>query len=235
MGEINIFYMKIKKAKIKAKITKKIKNQDSIMSLAHAGTKEAVAKIKAYIAKEKDENKKAMAELALDECQLFYYEPTNEKEEGDYYLLKLISRKENRLTDRYVQLFGLECEVKFVEQELRVVKAISEKVKKKDKEAEDIGVWVAQDSLTTTEQRLKELQDWIKEDEVFIETARGLITTERYKNIPKDFIDHIHFDNECLNKDFEEDEYCCDDCNERDCCCEDCGYCGSCSEFEETE
>lgn len=213
----------------KKSLAKKPSSQDDIMSLAHAGTKEALAKLEDIVANGKNEDKKAMAELALDECRLFYYEPTNEQEENDYYLLKLIRQKDNRLIDFYAQLSGLECEVKFAEQEVRVAKAIAEQAKKEEKEDKKIAIWVMQDLLTTAEHRLEELQEWIKDDEAFIETARGLITTERYKKLPEDYMDQVHFDNEALEDLFDDLDD--DDC---DCCrCEDCDYRGPCSEFEE--
>jgi len=183
----------------KKSVAKKSENQDNITSLAHAGTKEAVAKLETYVAKEKDADKKAMAELALEECRIFYYEPTSDKEEGDYFLLKLIYNKDERLIQRYGKLAALECEVKFAEQEFRVKKARLEKNPKATKEENEIELWLAQDDLDKVQKDLEEIQDWIKDDEAFIETAQSLITTERYKKMPDDFMEHAHFDNEALD------------------------------------
>lgn len=203
--------------KTKKSVVKKSEVQDEVMLLAHAGTKEAVAKLEKILATEKDEDKKLTAELALEECRMFYYEPRNEKEEGDYFLLKLIYDKNERLTRRYGKLAALECEVKFAEQEFRVKKAVLEKNPKATKEENEMELWFVQDGLDSAQRDLKEIQDWIKDDENFIETAKKLITTERYKKIPEDYMEHVHFDNEVLDDSFDEED---------DCCCDDCDCCG---------
>jgi len=81
----------------------KIKNsalaEGELQKLAHEGTKEAIAKIEAYIKSEKDYGKRSYAELAMEECELFYYQPRNKKEEQDFTLCRLINEHERRIDD----------------------------------------------------------------------------------------------------------------------------------------
>jgi len=196
------------------------------MSLAHVGTKEAVAKLETLVLSEKDQDKKAMAELALEECQQIYYEPKNEKEEADFFLLGLINRRTDNFFRDLEKVSALECRVRFAEQELRVQKVLSKKFSKNDGFLKDVGILVAQDMLTMVRQDLEAVQQVIKENQNFIDTARQLIVTERYKKMPMDFMSGVHFDDEGAEDLF-------DDSDEDECCCEDYGYCGSCSEFEE--
>jgi hypothetical protein len=218
-----------KKPSKKIQAVEKISAYDRLMTLAHAGTKEAVAKLEAGIKAEVDEEKKEMLKLALEECQYFYCQPRNKKEEDDFHLLELIKRKDQRLMNEYRRQTALQSRVAFAEQELRVAKEIFKKFPTRG-EFPDVGVWVAQDMLTMAKQDLEEAERNIEDGELFIETAKSLITTERYKNMPVGFMDSVHFDDEGEDDSFDNfEEYEEDDC----CCCEDCGYCGPCSGFEE--
>lgn len=79
--------------------------------LAHAGTKEAINKIERYIKIEKDVEKKAYAEMALEECEFLYYQPTNGKEEEEFFLCELIHHKQEQIDDMYVQIENLQEEI----------------------------------------------------------------------------------------------------------------------------
>ena len=57
----------------------KVPTESELQGLAHAGTKEAIEKIEKYLQVEGDAEKRAYAELALEECELFYYQSRNEK------------------------------------------------------------------------------------------------------------------------------------------------------------
>ena len=74
-------------------------SQDELQKLAHEGTKEAMEKIEKYIKTEKDFEKGEYAKMALEECEMFYYQPKNEKEEEEFMLCEMIRRREENIDD----------------------------------------------------------------------------------------------------------------------------------------
>lgn len=101
-------------------------------SLAHAGTKEAIIKLRKFIASEKNEDLRGYAECALDEAEFFYYSPQNEKEEKEFRLAKIIWRRENNLFDRQAKLGAAKLEL----EELDLDREINQKVCRKLNNAE---------------------------------------------------------------------------------------------------
>ena len=74
------------------------KKVGELVALAHQGTMESIKKISDFTKTAKNKNLKAMAEIAKDEAEYFYYSPTSEQEEKDLLLAKIIRDREDHLT-----------------------------------------------------------------------------------------------------------------------------------------
>jgi hypothetical protein len=182
--------------------------------LAHEGTKEAMEKIGKYIKAEKDADKKEYAIMALEECGMFYYEPTNEKEEEEFMLSALIMRREEDRDDLLMQADAVQMRI----ERLALEKKVHEKVLAKNKDKKEAWQfnWMT-DVVMMEKQELQEIEDEIAYEEAWLQEAKKMITTKRYKNIPAIYLEHFNFD----------EEYC-DDCDE-------CGYDGDCCDCEDSE
>lgn len=185
-------------------------SESELQKLAHAGTIEAIEKIEKYIEIEKDLEKSAYAEMALEECEMFYYHPTNEKEEEDFMLCELIRRKEDDIVDKMMKLEKLELIMEKSELERKVHEKVLKKYK--DKKEEWKYNWLP-DYVLWEGNRLGEIKEEISYDEAWVNEAKKMITVDRYKDIPVSYLSHFDFG-------FEEEFY------EDDCDCGDNFKCG---------
>lgn len=181
---------------------------------AHAGTKEAMTQLKDFIKKEKDLDLRGHAEIALDECQFFYYSSDNEREEKDFLLAKMIINRENRIIELQGQADSANLEL----EKLGLEREVHAKILKSDKYSSRREDWkynFSEDYCMSIKHRLSELEEDIKYKEAWIEIAKKQIKSEKYKNIPYGVLDHIHSDAEGINfwEDEEEKEGC--DCDHR--------------------
>jgi len=199
----------------KVAVVAKELSQGELQKLAHAGTKEALEKIEKYIKSEKDSEKRAYAELALEECEFMYYEPTNEKEEDDYILSELIRRRERNIDDMVMKIDSL----KAVLEKSALEGKVHEKVlaKHKNKREEWQYNWMS-DFVFYEANELPKLEDQIAYDEAWITEAKKMITTARYKNMPARYLQNIHFDFDGETLDGDDDCFDCED---------DCDICGN--------
>lgn len=202
-----------KKSKVKnSELNNLIFTEADLQKLAHAGTKEAIAKLEAYMESENNLDKKAYAEMALEECEFFYYQPQNEKEERDFLLCKIISEYQLRLDKLEMKVNETLAYLEKYELEQDIHKKVldSHKNKKEDWEyrhMDDFAVW--------DRNHLNELEDDMVYKKAFIDAAKKMILTPKYKNgIPERHISHYDFG-------FGGDEF------EDDCCDEVCPKCGS--------
>ena len=78
-----------------------------LQALAHSASKEAIAKIEKYWKTEKDPEKRAYAEMALEECEFFYYQPNNEKEEKEFRLWFLINDRKKKILKIEMEIGGI--------------------------------------------------------------------------------------------------------------------------------
>jgi hypothetical protein len=187
-----------------------------LKKLAHAGTKEAVAKIEKYLETEKDAERRAYGEMALEECEFFLYEPRNEKEEKELMLCELIKRRERRVDDLTIKIDGAEMRLEKLALEKKVHKKVLESNKSKQ---EDWQYFWLEDFVGMEKNELQKIEDELAYEEAWIEQAKKMITTERYKKIPFRFLGHFDFG---FDEDFPEDD--------EDAC--DCGCCESEEEFK---
>lgn len=200
------------KKKIKKEVAvKKGLSEKELQELAHAGTKKALEKIEKYIETEKDPERRAYAEMAMEECEMFYYQPTSKKEDEEFMLCQLIRRRESGIVDKMMELEKLELTMEKSELEKKVHDKVLKKYK--DKKEDWKYNWMP-DFVLWERGKLEEIKDAIAYDEAWIIEAKKMITVDRYKNIPASYLEHFDFD-------FEED-FCGDDCGCGDACdCED--------------
>ncbi|MBU1612997.1 hypothetical protein KKC87_01020 [Patescibacteria group bacterium] len=187
---------------------------NELQKLAHAGTKEAVKKIEKYIKAEKDIEKRACAEIALEECEFLFYEPTNEKEEEEFMLCELIRRRERNVVDLIMKIGANKLRL----EKLALEKKVHEKViaRCKDKREDWKYNWMM-DFVIMEEQDLHKNEDEMAYDEAWIAEGKKMITTVRYKAVPVRHLEHFDFN-------FDKDFY--DGCNDSCGCGGDCGEIG---------
>lgn len=164
---------------IKKAVAKKLSlTEEELDKLAESGTKEAIAKIEAYLKVEKDQEKKAYAQMALDECELFYYQPQNEKEEDDFLLCVLINRKQDALDELYIKAGQIQDNL----DRFRIEQKVHKRVIAGNKDRKDIWQYRYIDDLITYDlERLEEIKDDIDYEETWIAEAEKMIKTPRYK------------------------------------------------------
>jgi len=190
---------KSKKPKLKNKATKiSDKKVSELVVLAHQGTQESIKKVSGATKATKNKNLKVMAEIAKGEAEYFYYSPTNEQEEKDLLLAKIIKEREDCL------IMDLECRsgaAKFALEKLDIEREVHKKLLKslpKTKQ-EDWQYCFSEDYYQTVVNRLKEIEEDIDYATNWIETAKKLIKTKKYLSFPPDFFQHYHWDHEGID------------------------------------
>jgi hypothetical protein len=170
---------------------------DKIGDLMHEGTPEAIAKIKKHIAEEKDSDARAYGQIALDECEFFYYSPNSPRENKEFNLLKMIQKKELRVLDLEIRRGGYA----YLEEQLSMEAEITKKLVAKTKNKKQAKQW--KDDLlgipevqTWHRKKQEELKKEIDFLEAWVVEARRNITAEKYKNIPSGALSDIHHDYE---------------------------------------
>ncbi|HAM88648.1 MAG: hypothetical protein US83_C0012G0003 [Candidatus Falkowbacteria bacterium GW2011_GWC2_38_22] len=201
------------KKTIKPKTKNLPASEIDLQVLAHEGTKEAINKIEAYLKSEKDPEKKDYAEMALEECELFYYSPANEKEEEEFLLCYIIQEKEDYILELEMKIDRMSAGM----DRFALEKKVHEKVLLKHKnKKEDWKYFCLDDYVSMDRQKLEELKESIAYEKAWIAEAKKIITTARYKPcIPKRHLEHFDFDFDEEMDDYDDD--CCD-CD--DCCCD---------------
>jgi|SRR3989338_2667270 len=174
------------------------KKVGELVALAHQGTMESIKKISDFTKTAKNKNLKAMAEIAKDEAEYFYYSPTSEQEEKDLLLAKIIRDREDHLT------MDLKCQAgaaKFELEKLDLAREIHKKLLKslpKTKQ-KDWQYYFSEDHYQTIANRLQEIEKDIDYETNWIETAKKIIKTKKYLNLPPDFFKHYHWDYEGID------------------------------------
>lgn len=184
-----------RKKVLKSKFKHSPVTEIDLQSLANEGTKEAINKLNAFLKTEKDLNKRDYAVMALEECELFYYSPTNEKEEEEFLLCNIILQKEDHIKN-------LEMEINKVSAKLdrfALERKVHEKLLLKNKNKR--GDWeycCREEYMSADFERLKDLKDNIIYEKAWVAEAKKTIMTARYKPcIPKHYLDHFDIiDNE---------------------------------------
>ncbi|NTU99026.1 hypothetical protein HGA64_03410 [Candidatus Falkowbacteria bacterium] len=200
-----------------AKSTKPL-TEAELDKLVGLGTKEAQNKIKQFIKNEKDPAKRDLAERALTACEARGFEPKNAKEEQDFILCELIATREQEVAKLEAKTEQVRLEL----EKLALEKKVHDRLMSKNKDRqEDWGCSCIDDLLEDETGKLDELEGDIEYDKAWIDEAKKMITTARYKGgIPAQYMDQYDFgfDDDC------DDDCCGGRCEHRHhddagCCC----------------
>src|SRR3989339_287785 len=187
---------------------------------AHAGTDESIKQLEKFIISEPNKDLRAYAKIAYDEALFFYYSPNNKQEERDFFLAKMIIQKERWLWDRMDKAEAARFELSKMDIERDIHKSILKTATKKEREEWKYNF--SEDYYTMVRGRLAELTDDISYTSAWLKTARDSIKLKKYKQVPEDLFDHIHFDGEDSTF-WEDDED--DGCNcNKNCVCNEDDY-----------
>lgn len=192
----------VKSPKIEIDLSEDQKNiQKKLSTLANLATKEAMDKISDFIISTKDTGLREYAQIAYNDAEFSYFTPVNEREEKELLLAKMIKEHDDRLLNLMSKADGAKLELRRLEIEREVDKRISPKPKKETaKDALDFSLdesyRFSEDFYKTVEGRLMEIESDVKYESAWINEAEGMIKTDRFKNLPGDFFDHMHFDGE---------------------------------------
>ncbi len=180
----------------------KIKSQ--LQKWAHEGTKESIAKIQGLQLKTMDKNLILYIQLAYEEACLFYYGPSNEKEEKEFTLARMINKREKQLLDMTCELNNLDDKL----EKLKLNEEVHKRVMKNNKNHKDWQYNFSPDFVGVIKNEKKELLDSLKYESEWVEEAKKMITTEKYKDIPYAVFDFIHpdFDDD-LDYDEDDEDY----------------------------
>ncbi|MCX6766442.1 MAG: hypothetical protein NT170_01505 [Candidatus Moranbacteria bacterium] len=179
-----------------------------LQKLAHAGTKEAIGKIEKFIKTVKDPEKNAYAEMALEECEMFYYQPTNEKEEQEFLLCELIRERERRIEDLLMKVEEIKLDLEKSALEGKVHEKVLATHKNKQEEWKHN--WM-EDFYFAEKDELQKIKDEMDYKEAWATEAKKMITIPRYKNMPARYLEHFDFN---FGDKFREDGDDCCDCDD---------------------
>jgi len=185
--------------------------------LVESGTKEAQAIIRQYLKSEKDEEKRELAQRALEACEAQGFEPHNDKEEKEFILCKLICMREKKIVE-----LEEEADQSLLElDKLGLEKKVHAQVMAKHKDKQGVwGSYWVEESRQLESNNLKAIEDELAYETAWVAAAKRMITTPRYKG----GIEARHFE----HYDFLFDE------EVEDCCGGECGTGGCEGETCET-
>lgn len=194
----------------KKEVRKRPKQKIKIRLDVHNPTKETLKKLKENIVKEKDEKKLIDAQLAYEEAEMFYYSPSNEQQEKELILAKIISERKERLSDLDSMLESAKFNLEKLDLELEVHQSLLKK--QTPAQAEEWKYNFSEDYYIADKNRLHELSDEIAYEMAWIKQAQKMIKTEKFKNLPMGFFSRFHFDYEDVDFWGEGNDDCGEDC-----------------------
>lgn len=168
------------------------KARKELDELARKGTVEAIEKIEDFVAKEQNWEIRGWAELALSEAKRCYYSPSNEREENDFLLAKMISERESRNLDILGRIDAAKLELR----RLALKKSVCDRLKKKEKDSE---YGFSEDYRITVRGRLSELENELSYGASWIAEAKKMIKNKKFKDMPPDVMESIHLGGEGNN------------------------------------
>ena len=202
-----------------SRVTKKPKEAvditlDELQKLGHTGTKEALEKLQSLSKQDLPEEMRAHVHMALEECEFFYYEPTNESEEHDMNLALMIRERE-----RAVERLEIKLEAKKVKDALyNIDRAIHTQVLKKNPKKEKDWEYFAPILLNGDIMDREIDTELILYQKEWIQAAKKHIKNEKYQNMSANYLDSWDLPDG-------EDECMCPDCIEEGGCEAGC-HCG---------
>jgi hypothetical protein len=182
--------------------------QQKLTTLAHFGTKDSLTKISEFIATTLDEDLRGFARCAYDEAEFFYYSPENDQEEKEFLIAKMIKEKDDNLLKLEMKAEDIRFDLKELEIDREVNKKMLANSKNKA-EKEEWKYLFSEDHFICTQNELAAIESDINYEYAWIAEAEKLIKTEKFKNLPENFFEHVHFDgeNKTSNKDEIEEEF----------------------------
>jgi hypothetical protein len=156
-------------------------------------------------------------DVTYEDKDFLKYVPTNEQEERDLLIAKLIFEKENLIES----LLQKADSAKFEIERLGIEKEIEYKIVK-IKNEDQFESRFSEDYLMIVESKLQAIEDDIAHWSLWISEAEKMIGAEKYKNVPGWFFDSFHFEGE--EGSFWEEDYSecdCQACEAERGCCED--------------
>jgi len=158
------------------------------MTLAHIPSKEAQELLRKF-----RESGRAgdvdFLECAVDEGTFHYLSPTNEQEEHEFLVLKVIQELNDAIVDLDVELQTLDLDYRKKEIEHQATLAL---VAAGELEADTaLGF---DDAKRILESDMEKLRAEMETKEKVIDYLQGSIRTEKYKNVSHSTMQHIHFD-----------------------------------------
>jgi len=199
-------------------------------------TKESLAEILEILkTDELSEEEFIAASEAFDTVAFLYALPQGEEEERDLKLCTLIARRMQEVEDLENELADEESLLEEAKLEREVADALLEAAAEEQKEdrqtdVDALGIVIedAVNECVQIEEELQEVTAWIS-------AARGLLHTEKYKELPEECLEVLFMDDE---DEMEDDEEYFDDCCGEDACgneeCEGCEDCEGC-DTDDTE
>ncbi|MFA6526555.1 MAG: hypothetical protein WCT26_04055 [Candidatus Buchananbacteria bacterium] len=124
--------------------------------------------------------------------QVLRYEPSNDQEERDLLLAKMIFDRENHVSDLEIEINAAKFALKKLDLEREVHRDLMAGINQ-ERQAE----WqynFSEDFYLMERQDLERLQDEAAYDAKWLEAARKLIKTEKYLSVPSGFFRNYHFD-----------------------------------------
>lgn len=171
--------------------------QKKLTTLAHSGTKSALEKISEFIIKTDNADLRGFAQCAYDEAEWWYYSPENNEQEKELLVAKMLKFH----SDKLWKLLSRADSAKYELRELEIEREIDKKIFKSAHKSEK--GWgfeepsrFSEDYYTMVRHKLIELEADIEYESAWVKEAEKMIKTEKFKNLPGDFFDHMHFDGE---------------------------------------
>lgn len=161
--------------------------EEICMTLAHLPTKRAQDLLKTFSQSERAKEV-GWLENAMNEGQYLYLSPMNAQEERDFLALKMLQEFEEKIVElqlKYDEL-GLAARKERIELE-----AITALIKRGELDQDEAVKFHEVDSNRKAD--MQELAKQIAIQEKICQQIKASIKTERYKNVPTSYMQHIHF------------------------------------------
>lgn len=161
--------------------------EDICMTLAHLPTKRAQDLLKTFSQSERAKEV-GWLECAMDEGQYLYLSPMNAQEERDFLALKLLQELEDKIVDLQIKHDELDLAVRKQQIEQEAITAL---IKRGELDQDEVAKFYNADLRGESE--MQELAQQIAIQEKICQQIKASIMTERYKNVPTSYMQHIHF------------------------------------------
>ncbi|GAK60376.1 hypothetical protein U27_00267 [Candidatus Vecturithrix granuli] len=161
--------------------------EEICMTLAHLPTKRAQELLKTFSQSERAKEV-GWLECALDEGQYLYLSPMNKQEERDFLALKMLQELEDKIVDLQVKYDELDLAARKQQIEQEAITAL---IKRGELDQGEVAKFY--EVNLKGESEMKELEKQIARQEKIFQQIKASIKTERYKNVPTSYMQHIHF------------------------------------------